>query len=118
MDGATGAYVDRYELPSFESIAGKKEDEPAVARAWELAGAAAGSIFLAAADEDGATYYGLFDTRSKTLRRFALRVDPEDLLYTAFSLSPDGILSAILASRYEARFVWWRFDKMIRGLAQ
>jgi hypothetical protein len=118
MDGATGAYVDRFELPSFESIAGNRDGEPVVARAWELAGAAAGSIFLAAADEDGATYYGLFDMRSKTLKRFALQVDPEDLLYTAFSLSPDGILSAILASRYEARFVWWRFDKMLGGLAK
>jgi hypothetical protein len=36
--------------------------------------------------------------------------------YTAFSLSPDGILSAMLGSPYEARFVWWRFDKMIGGL--
>jgi len=29
----------------------------------------------------------------------------------------EGILSAILGSRYEARFVWWRFDRLIGGLA-
>ncbi|MBU0927998.1 MAG: hypothetical protein KKA67_09635 [Spirochaetes bacterium] len=115
MDGATGGYVERYELPTFEAMAGR--NERGVSRAWELVGAAAGAIFLSAVDDDGATYYGLFDTRSKTMRRFSLMIDPEETLYASFSLSPDGILSALLASRYEARFVWWRFDKMLGGLA-
>jgi len=117
MDGATGNYVERYELPTFESMVDGKGDESRVSRAWELAGAAAGTLFLSAADDDGSTYYGLFDVRSKSMRRFSLRIDPEETLYASFSLSPDGILSAILGSRYEARFVWWRFDKVLGGLA-
>jgi hypothetical protein len=117
MDGATGNYVERYELPTFESMIGRKSDEPRVSRAWELAGAAAGALFLSAADDDGSTYYGLFDIRSKSMKRFSLRIDPEETLYASFSLSPEGILSAVLGSRYEARFVWWRFDKMLGGLA-
>jgi len=115
MDGATGTYVERYELPSFESMI--DQSEPRVVRAWELAGAAAGALFLSAADDDGSTYYGLFDMRSRTMRRFSLKIDPDETLYAAFSLSPEGILSAILGSKYEARFVWWRFDKMLGGLA-
>ncbi len=117
MDGATGNYVERYELPTFESMVDGKGDESRVSRAWELAGAAADTLFLSAADDDGSTYYGLFDVRSKSMRRFSLRIDPEETLYASFSLSPDGILSAILGSRYEARFVWWRFDKVLGGLA-
>lgn len=118
MDGDSGVYVDSYELPAFESPAAVKAGEAPVPRAWQLTGSAAGTLFLSAADEDGATYYGLFDLGSKTTRRYSLRIDPEELRYTAFSLSPDGILSALLGSPYEARFVWWRFDKVIGGLAR
>ncbi len=95
----------------------RKGDEDHIPRAWELAGAAAGVIFLSAADDDGSTYYGLFNTDSRTMKRFSLMIEPDETLYAAFSLSPEGILSAILGSRYEARFVWWRFDKMQGGLA-
>jgi len=118
MDGSTGSYTERYELPGFESIAEHKHDDQRVPRAWQLAGAAAGQIFLMAADDDGSTYYGLFDMHTKSFRRFSLRIDPDEMQYTAFSLSPDGILSAMLGAPYEARFVWWRFDKMIGGLAR
>lgn len=117
MDGATGNYVERYELPTFESMIDRKGGEDHIPRAWELAGAAAGVIFLSAADDDGSTYYGLFNTDSRTMKRFSLMIEPDETLYAAFSLSPEGILSAILGSRYEARFVWWRFDKMQGGLA-
>lgn len=117
MDGSTGGYRERYELPAFESMIEEKGDEKAIPRSWELAGAAAGVIFLSAADDDGATYYGLFNTSSRTMKRFSLKIEPDETLYAAFALSPEGILSAILGSRYEARFVWWRFDKMLGGLA-
>lgn len=117
MDGKTGGYIDSYKLPAFESVSARKAGETPVPRAWQLSGAASGTLFLSAADEDGATYYGLFDINSKAMRRFALRIDPDELQYTAFSLSPEGILSAILGAPYEARFVWWRFDKLIGGLA-
>ncbi|OHD17262.1 MAG: hypothetical protein A2Y38_20755 [Spirochaetes bacterium GWB1_59_5] len=117
MDGATGNYIERYELPAFESMIDQKGDELSIPRAWELAGAAAGVIFLSAADDDGSTYYGLFNMDSRAMKRFSLKIEPDETLYAAFSLSPEGILSAILGSRYEARFVWWRFDKMQGGLA-
>lgn len=117
MDGVSGSYTDRVELPSFESLAERSRDEAPVPRAWELAGAAAGTLFLTAADE-GATYYGLFDLRTRATRRFLLRVDPDETMYATFSLSPEGILSGLLGSRYEARFAWWRFDRMLGGLAR
>ena len=117
MDSATGSYVERYELPTFETMMEQKGDQKRVPRAWEMIGSAAGSFFLSAVDDDGSTYYGIFDTRSRTMRRFSLRLEPDETLYATFSLSPDGILSALLGSKYEARFVWWRFDKLLGGLA-
>jgi len=117
MNGVSGAYTDRFELPSFESLAARPRGESAVSRAWQLVGAASGTLFITATD-DGATYYGLYDLRSKTTRRFLLRIDPDETMYAAFALSPEGILSGLLGSRYEARFAWWRFDRVLGGLAR
>ena len=37
----------------------------------------------------------------------------DELYYNAYYLSRDGVLSALLGTRYEARIVWWRFDKLM-----
>lgn len=116
LDRGTGAYREPYEIPAFESISAVKAGEQPVPRSWDFAGTAAGAVFLSSTDEDGSTYYAIYDMGSRTLKRFALRIDPEEMLYTAFSLSPEGILSAILGTRYEARVVWWRFDRVMGGL--
>ena len=118
LDRESGAYSEPLELPAFVSLAAAEAGEEPVPRSWDFAGTAAGALFLSATDEDGATYWAIFDMDARTLRRFALRIDPEELLYTAFSLSPEGILSAILGTRYEARVVWWRFDKVMGGLGR
>lgn len=117
MDGINGNYTERLELPFFESAQGQNKEEPSVLRAWELAGSAGDTIYLSASDE-GNTYYGLYDIKNKTTRRYSLRIDPEETLYTAFAISPEGILSGLLGTKYEARFVWWRFDRMLKGLSR
>ncbi len=117
MDGINGIYTERQELPSFESLKDSSKDEPAVVRSWELFGIAGDTVYLSAIDEDN-SYYGLYDIKSKTTKRYSVRIDPDETLYTAFSLSPEGILSGLLASRYEARFVWWRFDRMLKGISK
>lgn len=116
LDRETGAYAQPVELPAFESPLAASSGRPAPFRSWDFAGTAAGALFLNSTDEDGSTYYAIFDMDSKTLRRFALRIEPEELYYSAFSLSPEGILTAILGTRYEARVVLWRFDKLMGGL--
>ena len=115
MDGTTGMYTDRYDLPTFQTMAGRDKDDPGIQRAWDLVGLAGTTIFMTAADENGATFFNLYNMATKTSARYSLRIDPEELLYTAYSLSPEGILSAMLCSEYEARFVWWRFDRMTGG---
>jgi hypothetical protein len=34
-------------------------------------------------------------------------------MFNTFHLSGDGILSALLASEFEAKVVWWRTDRFI-----
>jgi hypothetical protein len=47
------------------------------------------------------------------MARFNIDIAPDELFYNNFYLSPDGVLCALLGTKYEARIVWWRFDKTL-----
>lgn len=55
----------------------------------------------------------LIDLQSNKIYTRTLSVSPEELTYNAFNLSPDGILSAILAGNDQAAIVWWRANEII-----
>ncbi|MCK7485527.1 MAG: hypothetical protein MZU97_08180 [Bacillus subtilis] len=57
----------------------------------------------------------MYDGAAKALKRFSITIEPEELQYTTLFLSPDGILCALMGTRFEARVVWWRFDKVLPG---
>ncbi len=116
MDRGSGVYIGKHEIPAFESISAKKNGEAIIARSWDFVGSARGSLFFTSSDEDGATYYALYGLSNHSFKRYQLRIDAEELKYTAYSLSLDGILSAVLCTEFEARLVWWRFDKILGGI--
>jgi hypothetical protein len=117
MDVERNEYVEKWELPAFVargSDAGAKET-----RVWEMLGASRGGrIFLLVSDASGATFLGIYELGSRTLRRFSLELSPDELKYSAFHLSEEGILSALLATDMEVRVVWWRFDRMFPGIGE
>ncbi|MDX9957672.1 MAG: hypothetical protein RBT68_04440 [Spirochaetia bacterium] len=118
MDHLDGEYLETYELPPFESMSAIRSGDEVVPRSWDFGGAAAGNIYFSAVDEDGQTYYALYEMTARSMRRFALGIEADELRYVTFSLAPEGILSALLGSSYEARIVWWRFDKLAGGLVR
>lgn len=118
LDRESGLYADPVEVPAFESQAALAAGEKPVPRSWDYAGSAAGRVFLSAADEDGQTYWAIFNPDDRSFKRFALKIEPDERQYMAFSLSPDGILAALLGTRYDARVVLWRFDRVIGGLGR
>jgi len=46
-------------------------------------------------------------------RRGFIRVDPDELRFNDFYLSPEGILCALLVDEWKAKLVWWRMDKLL-----
>jgi hypothetical protein len=54
---------------------------------------------------------------SREQRRGVIRVDSEELQYTAFNVSDEGILTALLATEYEARLVLWRTDRLAADIS-
>jgi hypothetical protein len=46
-------------------------------------------------------------------RRGFIKVDPDELRFNEFHLSPEGILCALLVDEWKAKLVWWRLDKLL-----
>jgi hypothetical protein len=44
-------------------------------------------------------------------RRGFIEVDNREMQFNAFALSPDGVLSALLADDWQVHLVWWRTDR-------
>lgn len=68
--------------------------------------------FLSVPDQDG-YILKIIDLHTGKMYIRKLPIAPEELLYNAFNLSPDGILSALLAGNTSAAIVWWRTHEII-----
>lgn len=119
MDLATASFGKSIEIPAFDRGGAGDRDEAGFARPYEFLGAATGGrLFFIATDDAGLSYVSIFDMESRSLRKYSIEVAPEELYYSSFHLAPDGMLLALLATRYEAKVVWWRFDTLIEGLSK
>ncbi|HSV55518.1 MAG TPA: hypothetical protein VLH39_00230 [Magnetospirillaceae bacterium] len=115
MDARTAEYTDQWEILPFEPPRSPGQ-EAAPVRIWEFLGAARGrNLFFRTTDEAGNTFIAIYDSSARALRRFSISIEPDELHYMTLYLSPDGILCALLGTRFEARVVWWRFDRVLSG---
>ncbi|MGA2545078.1 MAG: hypothetical protein ABSF43_00900 [Rectinemataceae bacterium] len=114
MNLKDGKYVDRWQIHAIEKTA-KNPDGQSVkySRVPALLGAAGRAFFFIYADDDGKTYISTYDRTTREITRYALDISADELFYNAYYLSRDGVLCALLGTKYEARVVWWRFDKLI-----
>jgi hypothetical protein len=48
-------------------------------------------------------------------RRGFIQVKNDELQFNAFTISAEGILSALLATDFQAKLVWWRTDKFLEA---
>jgi hypothetical protein len=47
-------------------------------------------------------------------RRGFINVNPDELCFNNFHLSPEGILSALLVDEWKINVVWWRLDRFMK----
>ncbi len=116
MNPEKASYEDKYEILPYEnpSAPGGQGGK----RAFELLGAPYGSnLFFSAVADDGSMIVATYNLSSKTLKHYAIRIEPDEMNYMSLYLSNDSILCALLATRLEARVVWWRFDKALSAVA-
>jgi len=109
MNIEDGSYGKPLNAPLYEyAPAGNRRDTFKVF--YSLAGVSGkGRAFLLAPMEGG---YSVFILGPGFERRGFLQADNEELLFSKFDVSPDGILSAALADEWKVKIVWWRTDKL------
>lgn len=105
-----GTYVDSMTIPDYEfreSTGGAGDD--AVHRGiYDLLGVANdGQVFMYAPQAGGYVLL-ILEKGSHARRHGFIHVRDDELYYSTFRLSPEGIISALLAAEYEVRLVWWR----------
>ena len=113
MDVATGTYLSSMEVPVLESRETEGDKTVETERIYSFLGAARGDKFFFSVPEQGGYALLMLASGSEEQKRGFIRVDDDELVFNAFFLSDDGILSALLASEFEAKIVWWRTDRMV-----
>jgi hypothetical protein len=118
MDPRDGSYPERWQVPTEERVS-KTGSEGASIRYVQIPqfiGAAGKYLFFMGADDGGLTYVTSLDRTTRDARRFQIDIGEDESYFDAFFISREGILCALLGTKFEARFVWWRFDKVLTGL--
>jgi hypothetical protein len=119
MNVEDGVYSGRVEVPLADYVSTENGRTLASQRLYSLLGVIRGGrIFLSYPTEEGYSILVL-DADSDTTgnqHRGSIRVSNDELRFNAFDLSAEGILSAMLASDYEVKLVWWRTDRLLGAL--
>ncbi|HUW40715.1 MAG TPA: hypothetical protein VMV90_06865 [Rectinemataceae bacterium] len=118
MNPRDASYSERWQLPDVEKTvkSGPNGESVRDVRIPELIGAAGNELFFMTGDDSGRTFLSTFDRTTHAITRYLIDVAPDEQYYDTFSLSSDGILCALLGTKYDAKIVWWRFDRIIKGL--
>jgi hypothetical protein len=116
MNIEDGSYEGTIEVPFFEQR-GSENNGPVTERLlYSLLGVVKnGRVFLTFPVEDGYSIM-ILSTDPNEQRRGFIRVESEELEYNTFSISAEGILSALLATDFNAKLVWWRTDKFLEEI--
>jgi hypothetical protein len=113
LDLETGSYSERIELPVYSGVDSTSLGTETFNKPYELLGvSSSGWIFLTTPIDQG-YMLEILDSKSRRILKRVLRVHSDELAYNALTVSPEGIISALLATNYEASVVWWRTDSLI-----
>jgi hypothetical protein len=109
-----GKYRASYEIPFYEAEKNSGGRTQRDGLFYSMLGAVKGrKLFFTFPKEDGYAILLLGADEKNEKKRGFINVSPDELEYNAFNISEEGIISAILASQFEVKVVWWRTDKLL-----
>ena len=117
MDLVKGTITDRWEIPPLEETASGTDGSSATGRyplVPELLGVAGDRFFFVSIDDASRTSIAILNRTNKGMDRYPIDIGTDELFFNTMCLSSDGVISALLGTKYEARIVWWRFDRLGR----
>ncbi len=113
FDIDSAKYGERIDIPSYNGVDKDNLGTLTFKKPYEFLGiTSSGWIFLST-PRPGGYALEILDTGSRRIHKRTLSVREDELAYNALMLSGDGILSALLATAYDASVVWWRTDALI-----
>jgi hypothetical protein len=116
MNVEDGSYQGTIEVPFFEQSATENNSRVTERLLYSLLGVVQNDrAFLAFPVEEGYSIM-ILSTDPHEQRRGFIQVKPEELQFNAFTISAEGILSALLATDFNAKLVWWRTDKFLEDI--
>jgi hypothetical protein len=116
LDVERGSYESYVETPFYEYRFSENNRTVHVNLLYSMLGLVeGGGILLYFPIEDGYTLLRM-DSAGRGQRRGIIHVDPGELRFHDFYLSPEGILSALLADEWKIKVAWWRMDKFMRDV--
>lgn len=121
LDLETGRYEGYVDVPeNVHNVVGSSIfEQEEVRHLYELVGVAPGEHFLLLSREDERRSQLLvMNSSGRVLGRRTIVVDDKGMFYRTFHVSPEGILTGLLANSDGASVVWWRSDRLMRSLIQ
>jgi hypothetical protein len=109
-----GIYESSVEVPFYETSVSANGRTEELRLLYSMLGLVrGGGILLYFPIETGYAVLRM-DSTGRGQRRGLIKVDPGELRFNGFHLSPEGILSALLADDWKIKVAWWRMDKFMR----
>lgn len=109
MNVEDGTYQNNVEIPPFDQA--QQNIKEKVELVYSVLGVSRGGKVFLSIPDTGGYHILVLDLESKDQKRGFIRVEQDELAFNTFYLSEEGILSALLATDYEAKIVWWRTEK-------
>ncbi len=118
MDIEDGSYIDNIIIPEYEYRFDDNTGVDSYRGIYSLLGAGnGGKVYFMAPQHAGPPRngYNLFilDRHTNSRKYGFIPVEDEEQYFSCFNLSPAGIVTALLASEYELRVVWWRASGLL-----
>jgi hypothetical protein len=115
MNMEDGSYAGTIEVPFFEHQIAENSRRITERLLYSLLGVVKNDRVFLIFPVDGGYSIMILSTDPHEQRRGFIQVQNEELQYNTFTISAEGILSALLATDFQAKLVWWRTDKFLEA---